>query len=278
MTHGYHLDPIEEVHPQAQASLPAQRAEEFMQKLHNMQELAEAAMAVAQDRMEEQTNRRRAAQPRYEVGDKVWLSLKNIRTPQLKKKLAWVAAKYTVIKVVSPTVVELDTPPGVFPKFHVDLIKKAATDPLPSQVKDDAQPPAVIADDGEEEWQIERILRARRHRVKGRQVLVKWEGYVEPTWEPRAELEETAALAAFEELYGSGDGVGEADGARQGAPERPSNAPASRPQRRSTRNLMSGLEIEKPLSEGRRGVMLRAGARVHFSDRLIGSLHGPPVH
>ena len=32
--------------------------------------------------------------------------------------------------------------------------------------------------------------------------LVKWRGFAELTWEPVSELEETAALDAYEERYG----------------------------------------------------------------------------
>lgn len=40
------------------------------------------------------------------------------------KKLSWVNAKYRVTKVISPHVVELDVPSGIWPKFHVDLLKR----------------------------------------------------------------------------------------------------------------------------------------------------------
>ena len=51
--------------------------------------------------------------------------------------------------------------------------------------------------DGEEEWEVERILRKR---VKGRQrwVLVKWKGYLSLTWEPAAALADTEAYRVFE--------------------------------------------------------------------------------
>ena len=40
-------------------------------------------------------------------------------------------------------------------------------------------------------------------------LLVKWQGQKESTWEPRSELEETAALDDFEKRYGTCDNVGD---------------------------------------------------------------------
>lgn len=227
--HGYNLEPIQ---PSEQgiretlskASDGTKRAEAFVDRLRLGQELAASSMAYAQQRMEQSANAHRAPAERFQIGDLVWLNLRNISTPQLKKKLAWVSAKYRVLKVVSPHVVRLNVPSGIWPSFHVDLLKRAATDPLPSQIVLDAQPPPLLPEDLEgqgedEEWAVERILRAEeRKRGRGlrRDVLVKWAGYEEPTWEPRAELEGTDALSDFETRYGTGDDVGEDQGARQG--------------------------------------------------------------
>lgn len=64
------------------------------------------------------------------------------------------------------------------------MLKMAADNPLPSQIQDDTQPPAIIAEStGEEELFVEGILDVR-NKGRGRQVLVKWAGYVQPTWEP----------------------------------------------------------------------------------------------
>ena len=51
--------------------------------------------------------------------------------------------------------------------------------------------------DGEEEWEVERVLR-KRVRGRQRQVLVKWKGYLNPTWEPAAALTNTEAYRVFE--------------------------------------------------------------------------------
>lgn len=121
---------------------------------------------------------------------------------------------------------ELDVPSGIHPRFHVQLLRKASDDPLPSQTIDDSQPPPVFpksespdSKNTEPEQYVDRILRAervRRGRKWVRRVLVKWKGFVEPTWEDRVNLEANKALDDFEKIYGKGDAVGENEGARQG--------------------------------------------------------------
>ena len=229
MTHGHHLEPIQQIKnsDKSQESSQAKRAARLVDRLREAQEYGAAAMASAQQAMEEQANRSRAQAPLFRVGDKVWLNLKNIQTPQPKKKLAWVNAKYTVMRVISPHVVELDVPSKIWPHFHVQLLRLANDDPLPSQVKDDSQPPPVLPDNlngnSEPEQFVERILRAekmRRGRGWVRKVLVKWHGFAEPNWEERSALESTIALDEFEATYGKGDGVGCDEGGRQGIKSR----------------------------------------------------------
>lgn len=74
---------------------------------------------------------------KFKNGDLVRLNLKNIETPRPTKKFAWLHAKYKITKVISPHVVELDIPTGIYPRFHVDLLKRAAINPLLSQRQDD---------------------------------------------------------------------------------------------------------------------------------------------
>ena len=142
---------------------------------------------------------------RFKVGDKVWLNLRNIETPQLSKKLAWQHAKYEVVAVPDPLTVELNVPGNIHKRFHVELVKRAGTDPFPSQVRDDARNPPIIDDLGEPEFEVESILRARtmrRGRGSFRQALVKWVSEANPTWEPIESIKDTKALDNFESVYG----------------------------------------------------------------------------
>lgn len=135
-------------------------------------------------------------------------------TPQPSKKLSWLHSKYRVVKVISPHVVELDIPSGIHPRFHVDMLKRAANDPLPSQVQDDSQPDPIdtTVPREQQEFLVEKILRAkkqRRGRGFQRMVLVKWYGQKELSWEPHSEMQEMVALDEFEKKYGTDDDVGE---------------------------------------------------------------------
>ena len=103
----------------------------------------------------------------------------------------------------------------------MDLLKRAETDPVPSQIVDDTQllpvNPQILgntSDNSLREQNVEKILRAEKKVGRGHRgsLLVKWKGFAEPTWKPRSELEDTEALDIFEAKYGTGDKVGEDTG------------------------------------------------------------------
>jgi hypothetical protein len=94
-------------------------------------------------------------------------------------------------------VVELNILGHIYPRFHVDLLKQAENGLLPSQIRDDTQPPPLFIN-GELEYIIEKIKKARLKRMgkrNRRKILVKWKEYKKETWEPREEFLETEALA-----------------------------------------------------------------------------------
>ena len=134
------------------------------------------------------------------------MKLKHVKTTRPIKKLDWIALSYRVFACIGTHAIQLDTPLGIHHVFHVSLVKKVAEDPLPSQLTIDNEPsmifdtpedPSSVAYNSDGEYTIERIL---RHRRQGREwrLLVKWLGWLEPTWESLQQLQETTALDAYE--------------------------------------------------------------------------------
>ena len=208
MTHGFNLDLVEKLQDQGQ-NLELQReaprsprdlGKKLVEWWGNAAIVAQASLVSAQDRQERGANRKRSAGERYQVGDKVWLRLKNVCTDRPCKSLDFLALPYRVIEVVGSHSYRLNTPRGIHNVFHSDLLKKAAEDPLPSQSLVNVDNPPISVDSSEE-YEVEEIM---RHRKQGRgwRVLVKWVGYQQPTWEPLRELEDTAALKRYEQEKG----------------------------------------------------------------------------
>jgi transposase InsO family protein len=207
-THGYEApSPVAlEAEPTENRGLAAtQRAKEFVAKMKEISDLCQTSMAVAAQKQEETANKNRTPAPIYREGDKVWLDLRNYRTDRPKKSLDSRHAKYTVAEVLSPVSVRLKgIPRDVHPVFHTDLLRPASQDPLPGQETDDNQPDPVLIE-SHEEYQVEEILCARnkpKYKGKGREVLVKWSGYHEKSWEPLENMADTSALDVFESKYG----------------------------------------------------------------------------
>ncbi|KAF6783741.1 reverse transcriptase domain protein [Colletotrichum sojae] len=209
--HGFHVDPLpvtEHSSMPAVGSKGRDAAAQLVQRIKDVTAFAQAAIVSAQQRQEESANRHRGPADRYQVGDKVWLNVTNYTSPRPSKKLSWLHHKYEVKRVVSPLVVELNVPGRIHPRFHVDLLRRASDDPLPGQRLVDAQPPPIKNTDDEDEWYVEDIYAARWHRG-ARQALVKWEGFVQPTWEPVEAVADTEALDRYEGKYGD---IGRSDG------------------------------------------------------------------
>ncbi|KAI1005059.1 hypothetical protein K3495_g3151 [Podosphaera aphanis] len=204
--HGYDINPIQEPVTDNGRRHPGEiSAEKLVNRMKEARDFAQAATATAQQRYEENANRFRKQPETFKVGDKVWLSLQNINTPQLSKKLSWLHAKYEVTAVPVPLTVELNVPGKIRKRFHVELFKRAGNDPQPSQKCDDTQNPVLSDEFDEPEYEVTKILRARtikRGRGQFRQALVKYSTWADPSWEPIDNIKDTVALDDFERDYG----------------------------------------------------------------------------
>ncbi|KAL2753842.1 hypothetical protein ACRALDRAFT_2111713, partial [Sodiomyces alcalophilus JCM 7366] len=77
----------------------------------------------------ETVNRRRLPAKRFEVNDLAWLSIANYITPRPLYKL--VRLTYNQPLIISPYIIELDVPLGIYPRFYINILKQASRDPLP---------------------------------------------------------------------------------------------------------------------------------------------------
>ena len=83
-------------------------ADAFSSRMMKMQEEAKAALEHTADEMSRYYDRNCEAAPKYQEGDRVWLSTQNYMTDCPTKKLdhKWIGP-FMIVKVVSPTVVKL---------------------------------------------------------------------------------------------------------------------------------------------------------------------------
>lgn len=209
LSHGWNQNlfenPMDELSEDDGRDSPISKADRIVRRLKDVREWAQAAMAAAQDAQEHAANRKRDQAPNYKVGDKVWLSLENIKTDRPSKKLDARHAKFTIKEVIGSHSYRLDTPPGIHDVFHSRLLRPANSKPLPGQVVEEYQPPAILID-GTEMYDVDCILNQKKARGRGNGLLylVKWIGYGKPTWEPESSMENTIALIDWKERLKSG--------------------------------------------------------------------------
>ncbi|KAI1676040.1 hypothetical protein KJE20_14379, partial [Pyrenophora tritici-repentis] len=130
--------------------------------------------------IEATANKSRKPAPTYQVGDWVWLDLRDVRTTRASKKLDWKNGKFQVSRVRDPYWLELAVP-WETKTYHTDDSNQQLSLYEARTKKKHL------------EWIVQDITDERR-RQKGTEYLVYWAGYQTPTWEPAAHLADTSAL------------------------------------------------------------------------------------
>ena len=174
----------------------------FISRIKSLVKQCNEKMSLAQAFQSSYANERRLPAPRYRIGDKVYLLLKNLALSRPSKKLDHIrAGPWQIIEMKTPLVAKLDLPSQlrIDNNFHVSLLRPAYVGFLSQQ---QTQPPPIETKDNTENiYEVEAILDSRKKRNK-LQYLVRWSGFNEMTWEPEKNLDGCRELIKeFYQLY-----------------------------------------------------------------------------
>jgi len=137
-----------------------QRAEKFIKKMKEIQEEAKAALERVQEEIKKYTDKKRGEVDDYKVGDLVMLSTKDLKYQMVgrrtEKLMERFVGPYKIKKIILSNAVELELPSTV--KIHL-VVNVSRIRWYVGQVEGQRkEQPAPVIIEGEEEWEVERIL------------------------------------------------------------------------------------------------------------------------
>lgn len=141
------------------------------------------------NRFTAQVNRHRRNVPRYNVGDRVWLSTRELclHLPSRKLSLRFIGP-FPFTAIVNPVSLKLKLPSHlhIYPVFHVSRLRQVIPGPLIDELPLHT-PPAPV--EGAPVYQVFKLLDSR-WRGGRLQYLVNWEGYgrEENSWVPDQDI------------------------------------------------------------------------------------------
>jgi len=179
-------------------------AKKFIEKMKEIQEEAKAVLGKVQEEIKKYADRKRGEIDNYKVGDLVMLSTKDLKYQMVgrrtEKLIERFVGPYKINKIVLSNTVELELPSTVriHPVVNVSRIRHYVRQ-VEGQRKEQ---PAPVIIEGEEEWEVERILNKW---IRGKnKYLVRWKGFTaeSDTWEGRENLGNAKeAIEKFEREY-----------------------------------------------------------------------------
>jgi len=170
-------------------------ATEFIERMKKVHEEAEVALKKTQEEMKRYADRGRKETEKWNKGDRVLLSTKDLvfKERPTKKLMERYVGLYVIEEIVSSNAVKLCLPSSMRIHLVVNVSQIVRyKKQVKWQKKEEGKPVEV---EGVEEWEVEKILNKKK--VRGAEkYLIRWKGFTaeENTWERRENLKNAEKL------------------------------------------------------------------------------------
>jgi hypothetical protein len=205
-------------HPRADALPKRERSDvpaatDLVNELDDLRTLLKLELERAQAVQVADANVHRQPAPNFEIGQKVWLLRKNIKTTRPSEKLDHKRlGPFEIIGQINRVAfrLKLQKSMKIHDVFHVSLLEPYHVD---SNSDRKQPPPPPVSVDNEDEFEVEQILDSR-YRHNQLQYFVDWKGYGvdERSWEPVSNVKNSLDLVKdFHARYPDKPGPGGRD-------------------------------------------------------------------
>jgi len=155
--------------------LNRQEAKALVERIHESWEAAREQMTRSQERYAKQANKHRRPVD-FGVEDKVWVTTKHWKTDRPSRKLGdQMAGPFEIVDQVGHSFrLKLPETMKVHPVFHAEKLRKDPDNPLLGQAN--PNPPPLVLEDGEEEYEVQSVLAVKL--VRGNlKYQIQWKGW-----------------------------------------------------------------------------------------------------
>ena len=145
-----------------------EEVEKFAKRMRNMQEEVKAVLQKVQKDMKQYADRERGGVEEYRVGNLVLLSTKDLKYQmierQTKKIMERFIEPYRVKAIIFSNAIELDLSSTI--KIHL-VVNVSRVRKYKLQVeRQQKETPQLVVIEGEEEWEVEKVMNKRKVRGK----------------------------------------------------------------------------------------------------------------